>query len=63
MGKKKDCFGQEDYTCMTPSCPYAKECIQAVWEKRLDRVMARRGKGESTSKPKRRTRVRTPVRK
>jgi len=63
MGKKKDCFGQEDYTCMTPSCPYAKECIQAVWEQRLERAMARRGKGETTSKAKRRSRARMPVRK
>ena len=42
MGKKKDCFGQEDYVCMTPNCPYAKECIQVVWQKRAARAMARR---------------------
>ena len=63
MGKKKDCFGQEDYTCMTPSCPYAKECIQAVWEKRLERAMARRGKGETPNKATRRSRARMPARK
>jgi len=44
MGKKKDCFGREDYVCMTPSCPYAKECIQAVWEQRLERVLAKKNK-------------------
>lgn len=63
MGKKKDCFGQEDYTCMTPSCPYAKECIQAVWAKRLEAAMARRGKGETASSPKRRSRARMPVKR
>jgi hypothetical protein len=57
MGKKKDCFGQEDYVCMTPSCPYAKECIQVVWQKRLDKAMARRG-GDAAGKPKRRSRAR-----
>ena len=41
MGKKKDCFGQEDYVCMTPNCPYAKECIQVVWEQRLNRALNR----------------------
>ena len=41
MGKKKDCFGLEDFVCMTPGCPYVKECIQAVWEKRMDRILAR----------------------
>ncbi len=41
MGKKKDCFGQEDYVCMTPSCPYARDCIKAVWEKRMEKVLAR----------------------
>ena len=42
MGKKKDCFGVEDFVCMTANCPYARECIQAVWKKRLNRAMARR---------------------
>jgi len=44
MGKKKDCFGVEDYVCMTPNCPYAKECIRAVWEKRMARVISRTNK-------------------
>ncbi len=43
MGKKKDCFGVEDYVCMTNNCPYARECINEVLKKRLERVMARRG--------------------
>ena len=63
MGKKKDCFGQEDYTCMTPACPYAKECIQAVWEKRLEAAMARRGKSASSATPKRRSRARMPAKR
>jgi len=58
MGKKKDCFGQEDYVCMTPNCPYAKECIQVVWQKRLDRAMARRD-GGTGQKKKRRSPART----
>jgi len=57
MGKKKDCFGQEDYVCMTPNCPYAKECIQVVWQKRLDAAMARRD-GAAGKKTKRRSRAR-----
>lgn len=59
MGKKKDCFGQEDYVCMTPNCPYARECIQAVWEKRLEKVLAR-GKGAAAA-PKKRSRSRLTV--
>ncbi|MGH7162003.1 MAG: hypothetical protein ACREID_00860 [Planctomycetota bacterium] len=57
MGKKKDCFGQEDYVCMTPNCPYARECIKAVWEKRLQRVLDRTNK----EAPKRRSRSRLTV--
>ena len=53
MGKKKDCFGVEDYVCMTPNCPYVKECIQAVWEKRFDRVMAKRIKPTRRRSPAR----------
>ena len=57
MGKKKDCFGEEDYVCMTPSCPYAKECIQTVWEKRLTRAMERSASG-ANKKTTRRSRAR-----
>ena len=60
MGKKKDCFGREDYVCMTPSCPYARECIRVVWEKRMDRVLAKGNKGTTAAKPKR-SRARMPV--
>jgi hypothetical protein len=42
MGKKKDCFGLEDYVCMTPNCPYARDCIKAVWDKRMQRVLTRK---------------------
>jgi hypothetical protein len=45
MGKKKDCFGVEDYVCMTPNCPYARDCIKVVWEKRLARAVAKTNKG------------------
>jgi len=60
MGKKKDCFGQEDYVCMTPSCPYAADCIKAVWEKRMERVMSR-GAGGGPAPKKRRSRSRLTV--
>jgi hypothetical protein len=55
MGKKKDCFGQEDYVCMTPNCPYAKECVRAVWEKRLARVLARGQRGGAAEPVRRRS--------
>jgi len=42
MAKKKDCFGSESYVCRTQSCPYVSECVQLVWEKKLERVMSRR---------------------
>jgi hypothetical protein len=59
MGKKKDCFGVEDYVCMTPNCPYAKECIQAVWEKRLGRALAKKNK--TVAPARRRSPGRVPV--
>ena len=43
MAKKKDCFGSESYVCRTQSCPYMAECVEVVWEKKLLRVMARKG--------------------
>ena len=52
MGKKKDCFGQEDYVCMTPNCPYARECVKVVWEKRMSRVLSRK---DAKPAPKRRS--------
>ena len=51
MGKKKDCFGVEDFVCMTANCPYARECIKAVWDKRLNRVLTR----QSREAPQRRS--------
>jgi hypothetical protein len=43
MAKKKDCFGSETYVCRTRDCPYVSECVQVVWEKKLRRVIARKG--------------------
>ncbi len=43
MAKKKDCFGSESYVCRTKDCPYMAECVQVVWEKKLQRVVARKG--------------------
>jgi len=42
MAKKKDCFGSENYVCRTQNCPYVSDCVQAVWEKKLRRVIARK---------------------
>ncbi|MHC4958597.1 MAG: hypothetical protein ACYTGN_09480 [Planctomycetota bacterium] len=45
---------------MTPNCPYASDCVKAVWEKRMERVMSKRNKPEA--KPnKRRSRSRLTV--
>lgn len=60
MGKKKDCFGREDYVCMTPNCPYARECIRVVWEKRMDRVLAKGNKGGTVASKPKRSRARIP---
>ena len=60
MGKKKDCFGREDYVCMTPNCPYAKECIKVVWQKRMDNVLAKSNKGRAQP-ARRRARSRLPA--
>jgi hypothetical protein len=45
MSKKKDCFGSDTYVCRTKDCPYMAECVQVVWEKKLRRIVARRGGG------------------
>ena len=39
MGRKKACFGREDYVCLTKTCPYISECIQAVWDKKVSGLM------------------------
>ena len=49
MGRKKACFGREDYVCLTKTCPYMSECIQAVWEKKVSGLM-RKAREESTVK-------------
>ena len=43
MAKKKDCFGSETYVCRTQNCPYMSDCVQIVWEKKLQRIVARKG--------------------
>jgi hypothetical protein len=43
MSKKKDCFGSDTYVCRTKDCPYMAECVQVVWEKKLRRIVERRG--------------------
>ena len=42
MSKKKDCFGSETYVCRTQNCAYMSDCVKAVWEKKLKRILARR---------------------
>ena len=41
MGRKKACFGREDYVCLTKDCPYMSECIQAVWERKVTALLER----------------------
>jgi hypothetical protein len=43
MSKKKDCFGSETYVCRTRDCPYVSDCVQVVWEKKMRRIIARKG--------------------
>ena len=49
MSKKKDCFGSETYVCRTRDCPYVSDCVQVVWEKKMRRVLARKGKDAAGS--------------
>lgn len=58
MGKKKDCFGEEEYVCMTPNCPYANDCVREVWRKRLERTIARKS---GKPQPRKRSRSRLTV--
>ena len=46
MGRKKACFGREDYVCLTKDCPYMNECIQAVWENKVTRMLQRSRAGK-----------------
>ncbi len=61
MSKKKDCFGSETYVCRTRDCPYVSDCVQVVWEKKLRRILARKGttQGGSKAAGKRGVRVRS----
>ena len=57
MGRKKACFGREDYVCLTKDCPYMNECIQAVWEKKVSGVL-RRTRKEQSAKEERKAKPR-----
>jgi len=41
MGKKKWCFGREDFVCLTRDCPYMADCIRVVWDKKVSRMITR----------------------
>jgi len=41
MGKKKWCFGREDFVCLTKDCPYMSDCIKVVWDKKVSRMLTR----------------------
>jgi hypothetical protein len=60
MGRKKACFGREDYVCLTKDCPYMNECIRAVWDNKVSGMLRKsRRKSSSASAPgKARTRSR-----
>lgn len=57
MGRKKACFGREDYVCLTKDCPYMSECIQAVWEKKVSGLL-RASKKPAETAASRKTRTR-----
>ena len=57
MGKKKDCFGLENYVCMTPNCPYASDCVKVVWEKRMERILAKKNKSGQPKQRRSRSRL------
>jgi hypothetical protein len=54
MGRKKACFGREDYVCLTKECPYMNECIQAVWDKKVSGILRRTRESRETRKATRR---------
>ena len=58
MGRKKACFGREDYVCLTKDCPYMNECIQAVWEKKVSGLLRRSRREEAPKEQKARARSR-----
>jgi len=43
MSKKKDCFGSETYVCRTTDCLYQSDCAVVIGEKKMERMIARRG--------------------
>lgn len=52
MGKKKWCFGREDFVCLTKDCPYMSDCIKVVWDKKVSRMIARmKPRGATSSDP------------
>lgn len=57
MGRKKACFGREDYVCLTKDCPYMSACIQAVWEKKVSGIM-RSSKGAKSAVGAKKSRIR-----
>ena len=58
MGRKKACFGREDYVCLTKDCPYMSDCIRAVWDKKVSGMLRRSRKGKTSRTSPRGTRVR-----
>jgi hypothetical protein len=58
MGRKKACFGREDYVCLTRDCPYMNECIQTVWENKVTGMLKRSRAGKKTKKETGKTRIR-----
>ncbi len=58
MGRKKACFGREDYVCLTRDCPYMNECIQTVWENKVTGMLKRSRAGKKQKKEAGKTRVR-----
>ncbi len=54
MGRKKACFGRENYVCLTKDCPYMDECIQAVWEQKVSGILrrVRKEKEETADQPR-----------
>ena len=58
MGRKKACFGREDYVCLTKDCPYMNECIQVVWENKVTRMLQRSRAGKKKKEKAGKTRIR-----
>ena len=63
MGKKKWCFGREDVICMTKDCKYMSECIQVVWERKMERLVDRGREEGSGSLSRLKTKLKREERK